>query len=110
MVFVSLSAHSTAEMLNKFVIIDRIAFKFVVPTIFMTPHLKQQERNNGVCGLGWCVCGVGVGSQIYLGGSRIFFQRYWCGGRQMFCPPHENVTPLSLPPPTVIEINYSSLT
>ena len=21
--------------------------------IFMTPHLKQQERNNGVWGLGW---------------------------------------------------------
>ena len=49
--------------------------------IYMTPHLKQQERNNGVWGLG---CGGGGAVTnifvIYLGESRIFFQRDWGGG------------------------------
>ena len=50
--------------------------------IFMTPHLKQQERNNDV----WlAVGGGGVHKHfchIYMGGggSRIFFQRDWRGG------------------------------
>ena len=61
--------------------------------IFMTPHLKQQERNNGVWGLGW-----GGGSVIYLGGgeSRISFKRMGGGSSNVF-PPHENVTG---PPPS----------
>ena len=86
MVFVSLSAHSTSEMLNKFVI-DRIEFRFVVPTIFMTPHLKQQERNNGFVGLaGVYVCVCGGGSQIYLGGSRIFFPKVLVWGSSNVLP------------------------
>ena len=49
--------------------------------IFMTPHLKQQERNNGVWGL------AGGGSQTFLSyiwgggeGREFFFQRDWGGG------------------------------
>ena len=51
--------------------------------IFMTSHLKQQERNNGVWGLAGCVCGGGGGHKHFChisGGSRIFFQRDWGGG------------------------------
>ena len=52
--------------------------------IFMTPHLKQQERNNGVWGLaGGGVINIFV---IYLGGSRIFFQRDWGGGSSNVLP------------------------
>ena len=46
--------------------------------IFMTPHLKQQERNNGVWGL---AVGGGGGRgvtnifAIYQGGSRFFFPK-----------------------------------
>ena len=59
----------------------------------MTPHLKQQERNNGVWGLGW----AGEGGHKHFchisGGVENFFpKRLGGGGRQMFCPPHENVT------------------
>ena len=39
--------------------------------IFMTTHLKQQERNNGVWGLGWG------------GGSQTFLSYIW-GGREFF--------------------------
>ena len=64
--------------------------------IFMTPHLKQQERNNGV----WGLAGRG-GSQTFLSyiwGGREFFSKGIGGGDlQMFCPPHENVTG---PPPS----------
>ena len=69
--------------------------------IFMTPHLKQQERNNGVWGLGWGVINIFL---IYLvwGGVENFFPKGWGGGRKFFCPPHENVTPH-------LVINYSSL-
>ena len=46
----------------------------------MTPHLKQQERNNGVWGLGW----GGGGSQTFLsyiwGGGREFFSKGIAGG------------------------------
>ena len=63
--------------------------------IFMTPHLKQQERNNGVWGL------AGAGGHKHFchisgWGSRIFSKGIG-GGRQMFCPPYENVTG---PPPS----------
>ena len=49
------------------------------PAIFMTPHLKQQERNNGVWGLGW------GGSQTFLsyirgGGVENFFSKGIGGG------------------------------
>ena len=48
--------------------------------IYMTPHLKQQERNNGVWGLGW---GEG-GSQTFLsyiwGGVENFFPKRLGGG------------------------------
>ena len=42
--------------------------------IYMTPHLKQQERNNGVWGLGCGGAGVTNIFVIYLGG----------GGREFF--------------------------
>ena len=44
--------------------------------IFMTPNLKQQERNNGVWGLGW---GGGVTNifviYLYIWGGREFFSK-----------------------------------
>ena len=49
--------------------------------IFMTPHLKQQEKNNGVWGLG-----LGGGSQTFLsyiwggGGVENFFPKGLGGG------------------------------
>ena len=46
--------------------------------IFMTPHFKQKERNNGVWGLGWGKRGGGSQnflSYIWGGGSRIYFKR-----------------------------------
>ena len=41
--------------------------------IFMTPHLKQQERNNGVWGLGF-------GG----GGHKYFLSYIWGVGREFF--------------------------
>ena len=72
--------------------------------IFMTPYLKQQERNNGVWGLGWG--GHKHFCHISGGGREFFSKGIGGGGRQMFCPPHENVT---APPPHLV-INDSSLT
>ena len=46
--------------------------------IFMTPYLKQQERNNGVWGLGWG--GVTNIFVIYRGGGREFFSKGIGGG------------------------------
>ena len=43
---------------------------------------------------------------IYLGGGVDNFFPKGLGGRQMFCPPHENVT---APPPPHLVINDSSL-
>ena len=67
--------------------------------IFMTPHLKQQERNNGGWGLGhkhFChISGGGGGGRDFD-----FFSKGIGGvGHQIFCPPHENVTAPPPPPP-----------
>ena len=54
--------------------------------IFMTPHLKQQERNNGVWGLG-----LGGGHKHFChisGGSRIFSKRIAGGGVVKFFANH----------------------
>ena len=80
----SLSALSTAEMLNNFAIDIRIEFRYDLLwylAIFMTPHLKQQERKNGVWGLGWAggwVRGGGHKRFCHIsGGVENFFQRDW---------------------------------
>ena len=76
--------------------------------IFMTPHLKQQEKKNKkktkktmVFG-GWAG-GGGVGVTnifvIYLRGREFVFPK-GLRGRQIACPPHDNVTPPPPPPPT----------
>ena len=50
--------------------------------IFMTPHLKQQERNNGVWGLGWEGGGGGHKHFCHIsgGGGREFFSKGIGGG------------------------------
>ena len=97
----SLSAHSTAEMLN-----IRIEFRYVVPSNIYDPSFKAARKKQWClgAGLGW---GGGVTNIfiIYLGGVEKIFPKGLGGGRQVFCPPHENVT---APPPHLV-INDSSL-
>ena len=55
--------------------------------IFMTPHLKQQERNNGVWGLG-----LGGGGHKHFchisGGVENFFPKGFVGGGVIKCFAH----------------------
>ena len=48
--------------------------------IFMAPHLKQQERSNGVWGLAGRGRGVTNIFVIYLGGGREIFSKGIGGG------------------------------
>ena len=48
--------------------------------IYMTPHLKQQERNNGVWGLGWAGEGGSQTFLSYIWGVENFFPKRWGGG------------------------------
>ena len=79
MVFVSLSAHSTAEMLNNFAVdsISEQSLEMWYLAIFMTPHLKQQEKKTMVFG-GWAGVSQTVLSHIWE--SREFFSKGICGG------------------------------
>ena len=91
MVFVSLSPHSTAEMLNHFAIdsISEQSLGVLYLAIFMTPHydLKQQEKQQWCFG-GWAGVGAGGGSQTFL--SYIWGVKYvfptGLGGSSKFLP------------------------
>ena len=78
----SLSAHSTAETLN-----IRTEFRYVVvPSNIYDPSFKTARKKQWCLGAGLAGGGVTNIFVIYLGegGSRIFFQRIWEGGRQIF--------------------------
>ena len=63
----SLSAHSTAEMLN-----IRIEFRYVVPSNIYDPSFKAARKKQ------WCL-GAGLG-----GGSETFLSYIWGGGGREF--------------------------